>query len=86
MAWPRAEEIGAKGRWVELEGTGLDTVFVRTTAQPYDEIETALGGLGVSHVQPVDPAASLEMLEGVRLDAGVGQRIAPAIGAAVGRS
>lgn len=69
----------------KLSGRGLEAAFVRTVAQPMDEVTAMLGRIGIDRVHPVDPAGVLSMGEGVRLDPEVGQRIAPAVGAAAGR-
>jgi type IV pilus assembly protein PilM len=69
----------------KLQGQGVGTVFVRSVAQPLDELGSMLESLGIERVEAVDPTASLDFVEGVHLDPLVGQRIAPAIGAATGR-
>jgi hypothetical protein len=70
----------------KLGGRGLGTIFVRNVASPLGEVESRLRELGVGRIEVVDPQSSLELGEGVRLDADVAQRLAPALGAAVGRS
>jgi len=70
----------------KLEGQGLGTVYVRSLARPFEEMAEALGRLGVERVLPVDPGKVLALAEGLRLDPEVGQRIAPALGSAAGRT
>ena len=69
----------------KLAGQGIRTAFVRSVAQPLEELEELLQSLGVERIEPIDPAAVLQLPEGLRLDPEVGQRIAPAVGAAAGR-
>jgi len=69
----------------KLEGQGIGAVFVRSVAVPVEEIGRRLTEMGVARVETVDPSIALELTNGNRLDPEVGQRIAPAIGAAAGR-
>ena len=69
----------------KLEGQGIRTVFVRSTAQSLDTLEEILGRHEIERVELIDPSKALEMVEGMRIDPVVGQRMAPAIGAAAGR-
>jgi type IV pilus assembly protein PilM len=69
----------------KLSGQGVGTAFVRSVAQPVEELEAKLNDLGIEHVETVDPATTLEFVEGLRLEPSVAQRIAPAVGAAAGR-
>jgi len=70
----------------KLGGDRIGVVFLRTVAQPFDELAGTLADLGVEQVEPVDPSGMLDLVEGLRLDAAVAQRIAPAVGAAAGRA
>jgi hypothetical protein len=70
----------------KLAGQGVGTAFVRTVGVPYDEIEADLRALGLEGVKLIDIEGSLELGEGVPYDREVGQRLAPAVGAAMGRS
>lgn len=83
-----ARELASSLSYYEekLSGQGIGTVYLRSVAEPFEEVEGLLGKLGIERVERVDPAGSLELVEGLRLDPDVGQRIAPAVGAAAGRS
>lgn len=70
----------------KLAGDSVGKVFVRSVVTSFDEIAGKLVGLGVRDVAPLDPRQGLELGEGVSLDSGTAQRLAPAIGAALGRS
>jgi hypothetical protein len=69
----------------KLAGAGVGTAFVRTVGTPFDEIESDLRGLGIEGVKLVDIEGSLELADGVLFDRDVGQWLAPAVGAAMGR-
>lgn len=69
----------------KLDGKGLKTLFVRSAAGRIDDAIGRIADLGAEKVVPVDPASSLDLVEGLRLDPVIGQRIAPAVGAASGR-
>jgi len=69
----------------KLEGAVLSTVLVRTVTRPMEEVFERLRGFGVDHVEAVDPTRALVLPQGVRIDPAVAQRIAPAVGAAMGR-
>jgi hypothetical protein len=69
----------------KLAGQGVGTAFVRTVGTPYEEIESDLRALGLEGVKLIDIAGSLELAEGVHFDRDVGQWLAPAVGAALGR-
>jgi type IV pilus assembly protein PilM len=70
----------------KLGGAGVGTLFVRATAPGLDEVVPALSGLNVGTVLPIDAAAALDAGTGRRLDPSDGQRLAPALGAASGRT
>ena len=59
---------------------------MRSLAAPGDEIAAKVRALGCERVEQVEPASKVELAEGVNLDPQLAQRIAGAIGAAVGRS
>jgi len=61
-------------------------IFVRSVSAPFEEIAGKLAGLGVGAVEPLDPQRGMELGDGVSLDAETAQRLAPALGAALGRS
>jgi Tfp pilus assembly PilM family ATPase len=69
----------------KLEGKKIDRIFVRTAELPLDDIARKLGPLGLTGVESIDPSLLLEPGEGQRPDAALLQRLAPAIGAAMGR-
>jgi len=69
----------------KLEGNGIGTVIVRSVASPFEEIREKLIDVGVKRVEQMNPAGAFTLDEGVTLDADSAQRLAPALGAAVGR-
>ncbi len=70
----------------KLSGQGLEAVLVRSVGKPVEELTGILGRLGVERVLPVDPAGALSAGGAtVQLDAEVRQRIAPGVGAVMGR-
>jgi Tfp pilus assembly PilM family ATPase len=83
-----AREVSSSFSYYEekLAGQGIAAVLVRSAAQPFDEVASSLAGLGLPRVEPVDPGALLGLVNGQRLDPETAQRIAPAVGAAAGRS
>jgi type IV pilus assembly protein PilM len=68
----------------KLAGSGIHTLMVRTVAAS-NGILPALEGLGFGTVKAVDPAGSLEIASGLRMEAAMAQRLAPAVSAATGR-
>jgi type IV pilus assembly protein PilM len=70
----------------KLSGAGVATAFVRSAAQPFDEVAAVVEKLGAITVRPIDPASAFEAGAKSRLDAADAQRLAPAIGAAAGRA
>jgi hypothetical protein len=69
----------------KLEGQGVRRIFVRSAAAPPAEVGGQLREFGCEQVEVLDPSAQLELANGIELDAEGAQRIAPAVGAAVGR-
>ncbi len=69
----------------KLEGQGVRTLFVRSATAAPEEIGERLSGLDIERVVRVDPATSMALENGSTLEPGVGQQIAPAVGAAMGR-
>ena len=59
--------------------------MVRTVETPYEEILALLQGLEMNAVEPIEPMSKLAAGEGGSVDPRLAQRLAPAIGAAVGR-
>jgi type IV pilus assembly protein PilM len=70
----------------KLEGKGIATIFVRSVARPVDEVAEILRRLGLDRVEAVDAASIVEPRAGLRIDDAVAQRLAPALGATVGRA
>jgi hypothetical protein len=69
----------------KLEGSGIGTMIVRSIASPFEEIREKLADVGVKRVEAMNPAEAFTLDEGVELDGQAAQRLAPALGAAVGR-
>jgi len=80
-----ARELASSLSYYEekLQGTGIATTWVRSTARPLDEVRDILGKVGLERTEVVDPAVFVEARS---LDPEIGQRLAPALGAAAGRS
>jgi type IV pilus assembly protein PilM len=70
----------------KLSGVGIGTVFVRAVSPGLDDVVPVLQRIGVSSVKTIDPAAAVEPGSGSRLAPEDGQRLAPALGAASGRT
>ncbi len=68
----------------KLSGTGVHTLMVRTVAGS-ESILPALEGFGFESIRPVDPAVSLQIVSGLRMEQATAQRLAPAVSAASGR-
>jgi hypothetical protein len=69
----------------KLSGEGVQKIFVRTVSTPFEEIAEKLASLGVDQVESVKLNQAMELPEGVQIDEPTAQRIAPAVGAALGR-
>ena len=69
----------------KLQGEAIDTLLVRSMAEPPESLRQALGPIGFSEIRLIDPAPSLLTVEGMPLGPELGQRLAPAIAAATGR-
>lgn len=70
----------------KLEGSEIAALLVRSVSYPLDAVLDRLAGGEFGTVEAFDPTSELGLPEGVRVDPEVGQRIAPAAGAAAGRS
>jgi Tfp pilus assembly PilM family ATPase len=70
----------------KLGGAGVGTLFVRSTAPSLDEVVPVLRRVGAITVRAIDATESLAPLPGPGLDPIDGQTLAPALGAAAGRS
>lgn len=82
-----ARELASSLSYYEekLGGTGIAATYVRSTARPTEEIREILEKVGLARTEIVDAAAFVEPRPGLTLAPGVGQRLAPALGAAAGR-
>ncbi len=69
----------------KLSGQGIAATYLRSVSHPLSEVAAVLERVGFGEVRPIDPAGALAMAAGLRLDGDVGQRLAPALGAAAGR-
>jgi type IV pilus assembly protein PilM len=70
----------------KLGGAGVGTLFVRATSPGLDEVIPVLERVGATTVRAIDASESLAPVAGSRLDPIDGQKLAPALGAASGRS
>jgi len=70
----------------KLGGSGVGTVFVRAVSPGLDEVVPVLARIGVASVHAIDVAERLDTSLGRRLEPLDGQRLAPALGAASGRT
>ncbi len=70
----------------KLGGAGVGTLLVRAVSPGLDEVVPVLERLGVLSVSAIDAGASLATSSAARLDPVDGQRLAPALGAASGRT
>jgi hypothetical protein len=70
----------------KLGGSGVGTVFVRAVAPGLDEVIPVLERIGIASVCAIDAAEGLDPSAGRRFDPVDGQRLAPALGAASGRT
>ena len=94
-AEPPAEVNGLLAREVDyslsyyeekLSGEGIGTLLVRSADNPVEQVTGDLNGLDVKQVQPIDPVVAIPSADGQKVDSPTAQRIAPALGAAGGRS
>ncbi len=70
----------------KLGGAGVGTVFVRAVSPGLDEVVPVLARIGVASVRAIDASEGLDLSSGRRFDSLDGQRLAPALGAASGRT
>jgi hypothetical protein len=70
----------------KLAGGGVGTVFVRAVSPGLDEVVPVLSRIGVPNVLAIDAAEALDPASGKRFEPQDGQRLAPALGAASGRT
>jgi hypothetical protein len=70
----------------KLGGQGVGTVFVRAVSPGLDEVLPVLTRVGVSSVRAIDATDALDLSAGPRIEPLDGQRLAPALGAASGRT
>ena len=69
----------------KLSGHRIGTMLVRTVATSYEDLSEILSTMELGSVEPLDPTVRLTLGEDVTIDPVMAQRLAPAIGAAVGR-
>jgi len=70
----------------KLGGSGVGTVFVRAVSPGLDEVMPVLSRIGVDSVRAIDAAEGFDPSSGRRFEPLDGQRLAPALGAASGRT
>jgi hypothetical protein len=70
----------------KLGGEGIRTLLVRSVEVPFEELSGQLASLDADHVELIDPVAAVETEDGAKLEPALAQRLAPALGAVVGRS
>jgi type IV pilus assembly protein PilM len=70
----------------KLEGSGVGTLFVRAVSPGLDEVLPALERIGVPSVRAIDASGALDPSLSVRFEPSDAQRLAPALGAAAGRT
>jgi hypothetical protein len=82
-----ARELGYSLSYYEekLDGTGIRTLLVRSAETPFEELSGQLSGLDADRVELIDPVAAVETESG-SIEPSAAQTIAPALGAAMGRS
>jgi hypothetical protein len=83
-----ARELGYSMSYYEekLGGQGIRTLFVRSVEIPFEQLGPQLAALEAERVEPIDPVAALDAGEGGPVDRELAQRLAPALGAALGRA
>jgi len=69
----------------KLSGAGIGTVFLRSAAQPVEEIAPILERFDVATIRPVDAALLIDPRAAAQIDPADAPRLAPALGAAMGR-
>ena len=70
----------------KLGGSGVGTIFVRAVSPGLDEVVPVLERVGVNSVIAVDPSEPFDPASGRRFEPLEGHRLAPALGAAAGRT
>lgn len=70
----------------KLGGAGVQTVFVRAVSPGLDEVVPVLARIGVVSVCAIDAAEAFDPTTGRRFEPLEGQLLAPALGAAAGRT
>jgi type IV pilus assembly protein PilM len=70
----------------KLGGSGVGTVFVRAVSPGLDEVVPVLERVGVASVRAIDAAEAVDPASPRRFEPVDGQRLAPALGAATGRT
>jgi Tfp pilus assembly PilM family ATPase len=82
-----ARELGYSLSYYEekLEGEGIRNLLVRSVTTPFDELRPDLEALRAERVELLDPAAAVETEDGTGFEPELAQRLAPALGAVLGR-
>src|SRR5262249_2507732 len=70
----------------KLSGGGVGTVFVRAVSPGLDEVVPVLERVGVPAVRAIDAGVVFDPASSPRIDPLDAQRLAPALGAAAGRT
>lgn len=83
-----ARELGYSMSYYQdkLSGEGIRRLFVRSAETPVEELRPQLAAIEAPDVEPIDPVAAIEPPEGAAIEPELAQRLAPAIGAALGRA
>jgi len=69
----------------KLGGRAIDRMLVRTIGPPFDDVRERLKRLELPSVEAIDPLDMVEASEGTQIAPELRQRIAPAVGATLGR-
>jgi hypothetical protein len=70
----------------KLGGEGIRTLFVRSLEVPFEELGGQLTSLDAEHVKLINPVDAVDTEDGAKVEPVLAQRLAPALGAVVGRS
>jgi len=70
----------------KLAGERISTMLVRSVDSTREDLNEILSEMELDSVESIDPTSNLTLPDGVSIDDPLGQRLAPAIGAAVGRA
>jgi type IV pilus assembly protein PilM len=70
----------------KLAGSGVGTIFVRAVSPGLDEVVPVLERVGIPEVLAIDAVGALDAVSGRKIEPLDAQRLAPALGAAAGRT